>query len=946
MSEAGTISLGVRLNDTEFLERIEALGKQGADRLQRSFSNIHASSNFSSDLSVLVKDAVKAIDTLSDNVTNSFSALGQNIQNAIANGIGNGAKIGNERLADMVKMPQIKAEYTVQDYENAISRTEEQLDALNAKIYELQNAGGENKALYKMMEQSDQLVVKIRTLENTMGTAKAKAEEASTETKMLSPALSEAGRTGSTAGEQIRSSMGKATESVKNVGSEAGKTSNNFRSLTKMMGYAFGIRSAFMLIRKAVQTANETISQAGSQFPKFGAQVNLLRRQSQQLKSAFGGMFIPLYKAAMPILSAVYNFAIKIFNGIALVMAKLFGQKTALQAVGGITAADVQAANAIDKSAAASKKDAKAKDEQKKKVKELKAELAGFDELNILRFDKQDEESPEDDALDDLGEGVAGGGLGLAQGGLFEEVAVGSSLWEDFYNLVKDTKPWQILEKSAKKAFDEIAKHAEKAGKRISKSWETNSARMLASIQHLGPKMAESFAAMAGYIFMPIIAGATSAGIDVGAALIDGLFTLGADLLELADAAFSPFFDAINGFFERHGEEISGLIYDTWNMIGEGVSGIIDGLVEVYHQVFGGLIDWYKAHSQEIEELWTRTWETIWGFIEPIWREMLAIGKAIFGAFHDYLFEMAPKVREIFVNTWDIIWNLIKPIWEGLLALAKVIFGELQAFWAQWGGAITTFFSVTWEAIKTIFGTALDVIVLILQGVSQIIQGDWEGLWNTVKTLAETIWNGLVTTLDNVIHALSGLFNSFYIDIERIWNDIKGVFQGVIDFITGVFTGNWERAWNGLVDIFRNIWDGMKAIFAAPINWIIDGLNFFIRQLNRIKIPDWVPGVGGKGINIEEIQHIQLARGGVVDQPTLAQIGERGAEAVVPLENNTGWMDKLAEAFASKINANNSNDDAPINVTIPVYLSDGNLLDAIEVAFDRRGRLRNEAVFS
>ena len=945
MDEAGSISLGVRLNDSDFLERIEAVGKQGADSLQRAFSNINPGTNLFGDLSTLVKDAVKAIDTLSDNVTNSFTTLGENIKNSIADGIGNGAKIGNDRLASMVKMPQLKAEYSVQDYENAINRTIEQLDALNAKIYELQNAGGENKALYKMMEQSDQLVIKIRTLEEALGTAEAKAAETNAETKMLGSGLAETGVTGSIAGEQIRGSMSKASESIKNVGNEAGKTSSTFRSLTKMMGYAFGIRSAFMLIRKAVQAAKEAIADAARQFPKFGAQVNQLKRQSQQLKSAFGGMFIPLYKAAMPILSAVYNFAIKVFNGIAMVMAKLFGQKSVFQAVGGVTAADVEAANAIDKSAAASKKDAKAKDEQKKKVKELKAELAGFDELNILHFDKQEEEAPEDEALDDLG-GAGGGGAGLTQGGLFEEVAVGSSLWEDFYNLVKDTKPWQILEKSAKKAFDEIAKHAEKAEKRISKSWEVNSARMLVSIQHLGPKMAESFAAMAGYIFIPLIAGATSTGIDVGAALIDGLLTLSADLLELADAAFSPFFNAINGFFERHGEEISDLIYDTWNMIGEGLSGIIDGIVEVFHQVFGGLTEWYKEHGKEMEELWTRTWETIWGFIQPVWQEMLTIGKAIFGALRDFFFEMAPKVREVFVNLWDAIWNITKPIWEAMLSIATIIFGELQAFWARWGGLIKEIFSRVWTNIKLIFGGTLDAIALIFKGFSQLLQGDWEGLWNTIKALGETIWNMITGVLNNTIAGWSKIFDAFGIDIKRIWDDIKGIFNGVIDFITGIFTGDWERAWNGLIEIFRNIWDGMKAIFAAPINWIIDGLNFFVRQLNKIKIPDWVPGVGGKGINIEEIQHIQLARGGIVDQPTIAQIGERGAEAVVPLENNTGWMDKLAEAFASKVNTNNASDDSPINVTIPVYLSDGNLLDAIEVAFDRRGRLRNEAVFS
>jgi putative membrane protein len=68
--------------------------------------------------------------------------------------------------------------------------------------------------------------------------------------------------------------------------------------------------------------------------------------------------------------------------------------------------------------------------------------------------------------------------------------------------------------------------------------------------------------------------------------------------------------------------------------------------------------------------------------------------------------------------------------------------------------------------------------------------------------------------------------------------------------------------------------------------------------LNQIKIPDWVPGVGGKNMNIPKIP--KLARGGVVDRATLAVVGEAGREAVVPLENNTDWLDKIASQLAER----------------------------------------------
>lgn len=61
----------------------------------------------------------------------------------------------------------------------------------------------------------------------------------------------------------------------------------------------------------------------------------------------------------------------------------------------------------------------------------------------------------------------------------------------------------------------------------------------------------------------------------------------------------------------------------------------------------------------------------------------------------------------------------------------------------------------------------------------------------------------------------------------------------------------------------------------------------------------------------------KLARGGIVDEPTLSLIGEQGKEAVVPLENNTEWMDKMAQKVVGMMTAVNSlnNDSITINVT-------------------------------
>lgn len=57
---------------------------------------------------------------------------------------------------------------------------------------------------------------------------------------------------------------------------------------------------------------------------------------------------------------------------------------------------------------------------------------------------------------------------------------------------------------------------------------------------------------------------------------------------------------------------------------------------------------------------------------------------------------------------------------------------------------------------------------------------------------------------------------------------------------------------------------------------------------------------------------------GIIDSPTLAMVGEAGKEAVVPLENNTGGLDILAEKLGSRIAGNGTGGSSIESITIQV----------------------------
>ncbi len=244
----------------------------------------------------------------------------------------------------------------------------------------------------------------------------------------------------------------------------------------------------------------------------------------------------------------------------------------------------------------------------------------------------------------------------------------------------------------------------------------------------------------------------------------------------------------------------------------------------------------------------------------PAFLNMLANGMEFLG-----------KTIETVRPSFDYIWsNVLKPIAE---------FTGETFIWAL--GTI----GQTFSDLSDLMTEKGDKINEILTAVGK----GMELLWNVIyKPILQLMRGGISTLLRYIV---------------RIVGDMIDVFSGIVEFVSGVFTGDWKKAWNGLVDIFKGAVNWIIDIFEGVVNTIIDGINSI-----SIDFPDWlpVPGLAGKhfGPNLARLEIPRLATGGITSGPTTALIGEAGREAVLPLENNTEWMD----TFADKLS------DRPVNI--------------------------------
>lgn len=286
--------------------------------------------------------------------------------------------------------------------------------------------------------------------------------------------------------------------------------------------------------------------------------------------------------------------------------------------------------------------------------------------------------------------------------------------------------------------------------------------------------------------------------------------------------------------------------------------------------------------------------------------------------------------------------NIITPALESIEMVVTDLFTTIGDAWKKHGASFLQKLSKFFDGIREDLNEFYEAVIL--------------PIWNKLKAVFDKVWKeGLQPLVANIADAaleigscLLDLYNEFikpivdwlqakiYPIIVKIVSDIidrageiligiskaiSGIItaiKGVVQFITGVFTGDWKKAWEGVKNIFKGVWDALVNIVKIPINTIIGGLNGLlsgiaaavnavVRAINKLSftVPDWVPGIGGEtfGFNLREVSAAQIpkmAEGGIVTSATKLIAGERGREAILPLENNTEWMDTLAEKIAAR----------------------------------------------
>lgn len=303
----------------------------------------------------------------------------------------------------------------------------------------------------------------------------------------------------------------------------------------------------------------------------------------------------------------------------------------------------------------------------------------------------------------------------------------------------------------------------------------------------------------------------------------------------------------------------------------------------------------------------------------------IGIGNAsgTFSAWGEWLNGIWESISTWFSNTISAIGDFFSRVWNGIKEGAKSAVDAIKGFFsniAVWYYTnviepINKFFIGLWQSIKDTAKSVADWFVEAWNNIKDFFVNLWTNIkdgavngWNNIKNVFSTVGTWYYT---NVIEPVNNFFSKMWDKLKNgaknAWDGIKNVFSTVAQFFGDIFSKAWKKVKDVFSTggkIFDGIKDGIVKAFKAIVNAIITGINKVIAvpfnginwALNKIKgisifglKPfDWI-----YTISVPQIP--RLAKGGITNGATLAEIGEAGREMVLPLESNTQWMDLLAE---------------------------------------------------
>lgn len=352
------------------------------------------------------------------------------------------------------------------------------------------------------------------------------------------------------------------------------------------------------------------------------------------------------------------------------------------------------------------------------------------------------------------------------------------------------------------------------------------------------------------------------------------------------------------GFSDTIGKHVSPLIQKILDMVAsfQEMSQVINAYVG---PAIGFIVEQFTRVLAPTLEYIGEVFRVLFNTVADILGGVADFLKGVFDIITGILTSDMNKIFDGFTETGDAIMNILSTILTGLLdltvAVLKFIWDTIVAiFQGIWDGIVAIFtpigewFSERWNDITT-------VLADVAKWFGDMFQKAWNALTNIFSSIGTWFgerWNDVTTALANVATWFGNIFKTAFEAVKNAFSTIGSFFSGVWTTVKNIFVNAGQMVGSAVGGAFKSAVNAVLSTIENVVNGFIGMINGVIGLINKI------PGVSLGSVGYVSLP--RLARGGIVDSPTVAMIGEAGKEVVMPLEN-TGFLQTMGRIVGGAV---------------------------------------------
>ena len=314
------------------------------------------------------------------------------------------------------------------------------------------------------------------------------------------------------------------------------------------------------------------------------------------------------------------------------------------------------------------------------------------------------------------------------------------------------------------------------------------------------------------------------------------------------------------------------------------ISFMVDRLTKVLAPAIEYVAEFFRINFNTIADVLGGVADFLKGVIDIITGILTTDMSKIFDGFKETGDALMNIISTLFMAMLDSIVAILKLIWDSIASIFQGIWDSIVAIFTPLG----EWFSERWNDITT-------VLADVAKWFGDMFQKAWNALTNVFSSIGTWFgerWNDVTTALANVATWFGNIFKTAFEAVKNAFSTIGSFFSGVWTTVKNIFVNAGQMVGSAVGGAFKSAVNAVLGTIENVVNGFVGMINGVIGMINKI------PGVSLGSIGYVSLP--RLARGGIVDNPTVAMIGEAGKEVVMPLEN-TGFLQTMGRIVGGAV---------------------------------------------